>query len=186
MDIGVETRGLDTLARGFQRAERDRPKILTRAINRTLTKARTLTSKAVREDLALPAAYVRDRLSIRKANYNTLRGELTGRGRPILWARFKYRATRKGVSARINKREGRRTARGGFVVPMRAGGKRMAAPVVRMPGRYRNTGSGRFKPLYAPSVAEVMTEKRAKVEPEIANYLATQVDNQVDKLMEKI
>lgn len=186
MNLSLDTGGIDVLARGFKVADKERPMIIARSINRTLPKARTLSGKAVREDLALPAAYVRERFKLQRSNYQKLSGRLTAKGRPILWGRFKFRVTRKGVTARVNKREGRRTARGGFVVPLRAGGTTIQAPAVRVGGRYQRTNSARFKPLYGPDIPEVLNSKLPTVEPEIARYLQGELSKQVERLMRRI
>jgi hypothetical protein len=185
MDLSLNTEDIDVLARGFKLAEKERPKVIARAINRALPKARTLSGKAIREDLALPAAYVRERLSISKSNYTNLTGRLTAKGRPILWGRFKYRVSKKGISARIGK-QGRRVARGAFLVNLTAGDKRVRTPAVRIGGRYPGTKNLRFKPLYGPAIPQVLGEKLPSIEPEIGAYLQEQLSKNVDRLMERI
>jgi hypothetical protein len=185
MDLSLNTKDIDVLARGFKLAEKERPKTIVRAINRSLPKARTLMNRAVREDLALPSAYVQERLKIKNADYKKMAGRVSGVGRPILWGRFKTRASKKGVSARINKK-GRRVARGAFLVTLTAGGKAIRTPAVRVGGRYAGTNTLRFKPLYGPSIPQVLRSKLPKIEPEVAAYLQEQLSKNVDRLMSRI
>lgn len=185
MELRLDSKDIDVLARGFKVAEKERPKTIVRAINRSLPKARTLMNRAVREELALPSAYVQERLTITNANYQKMKGTVAAHGRQILWGRFKTRASKKGVSARINK-TGRRVARGAFMVNLIAGRKRILTPAVRIGGRYPGTKNLRFKPLYAPAIPQVLSEKLPSIEPEIGAYLQEQLSKNVDRLMERI
>lgn len=106
MDLSLNTKDIDVLARGFKLAEKERPKTIVRAINRSLPKARTLMNRAVREDLALPSAYVQERLKIKNADYKKMAGRVSGVGRPILWGRFKTRASKKAYRPASTKRAG--------------------------------------------------------------------------------
>lgn len=187
MELKLDTKGIDVLARGFEKADKARPKEVARAINSSLKKARTLSNKAVREELALSQKYVNERINISdKSTYSNLRGRLTVKGRPILWGRFKHKATRKGVSAKINKSAGRRSGPGGFVVLLKAGNKTIMAPAYRTGGRYPGTNSPKFKPYYGPSVPGVLSGKLKEVEAEVFEYLQNELDKRVTRLMERI
>lgn len=187
MELSLDTKGIDVLARGFEKADKNRPKEVARAINSSLRKARTLSNRAVREELALSQKYVNERIDdSNKASYSNLRARLSVKGRPILWGRFKYKATKKGVSAKVNKSAGRRSGPGGFVVPLKAGGKTILAPAYRIGGRYPGTNSPKFKPYYGPSVPGVLRGKIKNVEAEVSDYLQNELDKRVTRLMERI
>lgn len=187
MDLKLDTKGIDVLARGFKQADKARPKEVARAINSAQRRARTLSNRAVREDLNLPLKYVNERIDdSKKATYTNLNARLTVKGRPILWGRFKHKATRKGVKAKVDKGKAWRDGPGGFVVPLKAGDKTIMAPAYRTGGRYPGTGTLKFKPYYGPSVPGVLRDKLKGVEAEVSEYLQAELDKRVTRLMERI
>lgn len=60
-----------------------------RAINRVASKTRTAASKAIREDVRLPASYVNENLKVsQKASINNPEAVITARKRPTRLARY--------------------------------------------------------------------------------------------------
>lgn len=62
------------------------------AINATLPKTRTASSRAIRQQVRLSASYVRDRLATRKATRKALTGKLGTPSRGLLLSRFSTNA----------------------------------------------------------------------------------------------
>lgn len=58
------------------------------AINKTTPKARTISSKAIREQVRLQASYVNERLTVIKATRKTLSGRIRAVARGLLLSRF--------------------------------------------------------------------------------------------------
>lgn len=83
-------------------------KILLRAqqaINRTADRARVSASRGIRQELNFPAAYLRDRLTVRKrAGGGSLEAVIAGRDRPTSLARFVTNRGKKIGSAGVNVR----------------------------------------------------------------------------------
>lgn len=127
-------RQLDALQRDI------RDKVLLRTVNRTIDIAKTAASKEIREEYAVSAGYVRERLHVRKATLKAgrfnIEAELTASGR-FRGARaanviaFGARQGLKGVSVKIRRAGGRKVITGAFIankgrtVFMRTGEKRL-------------------------------------------------------------
>lgn len=118
-------------------------KATARALNRTVEGARTDMSREIRSEFNLTAAYVRQRLSIRRASAVAglrLTAELRGgdgKRRSANVIAFAARQTSKGVSVKIRRDGGRKVISGAFIankgrtVFMRVGAKRLPIKAVQ-------------------------------------------------------
>lgn len=117
-----------------------RDKVTVRAVNRTIEIARTAASKEIRQEFAVSASYVRERLYVRKAALRaarfTIEAELTASGkfrgqRAANVIAFGARQVAKGVSVKIKRKGSRKVITGAFIankgrtVFVRTGQKRL-------------------------------------------------------------
>jgi len=189
-DRGEAARLLRGLARAVKKAQ-------MRAINRVASKTRTAASKAIREDVRLPASYVNENLKVsQKASINNPEAVITARKRPTRLARYGAKqlaraaknasgdpsrgigAGRKqaGVSVGVKKGSGRRKKRNAFLMPLKNSGK--MGVFVRI-GRAKKD----IKHLYGPSVDQVFREVRRDLKPEIPRNLAIEYERQLENAM---
>lgn len=122
-------------------------KVLTTAINKTLSTAKTQAKARIGNELNLKASRIEQDLSLEKANYTTLTGRLAATGEPVGLIQFGARAVNQGVSVKVLKSNPRSTIRHAFI----ARGKNSATEHVfwrktRMSGTRFPTG----KPVRAP------------------------------------
>lgn len=139
------------------------PKAVVRAnrnaINRTITSTRTFISKAVREDLALKSRTVKDSLSIKKAGYSDNPvGKIDVEPKPLSLKRFGARTTRKGVTVRVRKSEGRKVEKGGFIVDTLGGHVFKRTSKKRLP----------IRKWMGPSVRIEVDEKREEIQDHLS------------------
>lgn len=183
-----------TKATGFLRgAVRAVEKAQMRAINRTASKTRTAASKAIRQDIKLPASYVNENLKVsRKASINNPEAVITGRKRPTRLARYGAKQMSRvakqasgdpsrgiasgrkqaGVSVAVKKGGSRKKMRKAFLIPLK-GSNAM--------GVFVRTGSGKkdIKHLYGPSVDQVFRAVRTDLKPQIRRELVTEYERQL-------
>ncbi len=101
-------------------------KAVTRATNNTGRKARTLSSREIRSDVALSAAYVRARLLIEKATFKRSEYVIRAKTRGILMTRYPYRNLNSGgVSVKIKRKGSRKKFPKGFVTRLNAQGRKV-------------------------------------------------------------
>jgi hypothetical protein len=121
MEINIRTNFPDVAARLGKLQDAMAAQVLARSLNRTVEQARTLMSQRIRAEFNLSAAYVRERLSIKRAfaksGQFSLAAELRGgRGqrRSANVIAFGARLGKGGVSVLI-KRRGRKVIKGAFI-----------------------------------------------------------------------
>lgn len=156
------------------------------AINKAAPKVRTRSSSAIRGQVRLTAAYVRERLTIRKAFRSSLTGAVQTPARGLLLSRFSTdpliagdrvgwikppAVPARGIQVKV-KPDGDTRAVGGkpfYIVLKNSGALGIA----------RRTGTGRssIEVLYGPSLSQVFSTVRADVLPAAADeYQAQLVD----------
>lgn len=92
------------------------------AINRTVTKMRTQTSKTIRENYVVKAADIKSTLKIRRASSARMHGIIASRGRPLLLTAFRVRANKRGpVKVQVKKQTGAKSVPGMFLGTSRRG-----------------------------------------------------------------
>ena len=117
------------------------PKVMTRAINKTLTNVQTKASTEIRKDLNLPAKKVKANFSLIKATWAKVSGAFLTRGKPIGLISFvgTKELARGGVSVKVKKSKPRIALRHAFI----ADAKGVANVWER-----QKYGSGTFKPNF--------------------------------------
>jgi hypothetical protein len=97
---------------------------LASAVNRTIEQGRTQMIREITSEYAVKAGYVRQRLTIRRANFKAgvfrIEATLTGggkygKGRSANVIAFDARRTSRGVSVKIKKTGGRKVITGAFI-----------------------------------------------------------------------
>ena len=168
---------------------RDIERAAYRALNKTVRRARTAASKAVRAQVRFPARYLnQDRLkAVTAKKGDGLVAKVVGRDRPTSLARFstgKAIRRKEGTGVRIGVRTGRaaRFKARTFIIPLRSGNVGLA---VRTQGgkpanayRPKRIGKdGRLWLLYGPSVDQVLFSVRndggvfTDIAPDTAEFL---------------
>jgi len=143
-----------------------------RALNRGAAKARTLASKAIREEVNFQAKYLgpaNKRLTVsRKARSGSLEAEIKGRGRPTSLANFikgsrkpVKRGDTRGLSVNVKKGAGATFIGGAFLINLNNGNVGLAVRTAggKPRGAYRPKPigkDGRLWLLYGPSVDQVL------------------------------
>ena len=99
-------------------------RVRVRSVNRTMEQARTAMSREIRQDYALTASYVRERLTLSKAVFRggrlTVEATLSGSGsrrgsRAANVIAFDAKQVKAGVSVKIKRNGGRKVIAGAFV-----------------------------------------------------------------------
>lgn len=154
------------------------------SINKTTPKARTLSSREIRNQVRLQAAYVNERLTIIKATRKTLNGRIRALSRGLLLSRFSTDpliASDKvgwirpplvpgaGIRVRVKPDGAPKTVtgdsetRGNKPFYMVINGGQNVAIAARF------TGSKKIKVFSAPSLSQVFNTVRADVTPQAAD-----------------
>lgn len=164
--------------------------VISRAINKVGTAARTQIVRRIVEEVNLKAGEVRDRnVSLHKASYRDLTARIFITGRRIPLLRWGARQTRKGVSYAIHR--GQRTLAPGLFmeshgtpVVMPSGHRGVFArmgPYVRMTrGRYAGKMRQQIFEKAGPSVPAVMEGIADLSADTLDAQLAEKLENEID------
>jgi hypothetical protein len=95
------------------------PKVMSRALNRTATGARTATSRMLSKEIGLKVGDVRKKLVLIRASYRRWRSAITISRKRIPLIRFGARQTKKGVT--YKKQRKRILIRHAFITTMASG-----------------------------------------------------------------
>lgn len=124
------------------------------AINRTATGVRTFSSKAAREELNLKSKTVKESLGIKKAGRGANPvGKFDVLPKSLSLKRYKARTTRKGVTVKVKKSNGRKVVKGGFIQESLGGHV------------FKRVGEDRYpiKKLWGPSVRVELEDERDEI-----------------------
>ena len=177
------------------------PKALMRSLNATATKGRTESSRAIRSQVNLPAAYVRDKLEIRKASTKNLTAKIVTPSRGLLMSYYLY-----GVNA-VNPDTGRASygallkyKKGFFSVanldqPLKVKIKPNSTPIKLGPEwfilpKLKNSNlpalakreNGRLR-LHGPSLSQVFTDVKDELAESLADYQTDQFNKKLDDIL---
>ena len=151
---------LERELRNFPRAL---PKVMSRALTRTATSARTQISRSLASRIGIKIKDVRTRLTLTKATYSNWRSRVGISGRRFGLIKFAARQTKKGVTYRKGGRS-RVLIRHAFIATMPSGHRgvfiRKAGP--RLP----------IAEMRGPSLAQVFKGTRGEVDRIQAESLA--------------
>lgn len=163
----------------------DGPKILTRTLNKTATKARTRSSQEIRKQVNLTNKYIvgsrgqRGKLWISRATFKKLQARVVAEKRGVLMTRYPHTMlARGGATVKIKRNGSRAKLPGAFKTTVPAGGNRVEVLAIREDGRTK-TGKPKMKVLYSPSVSQVFNTVRDGIDDELMEFLALATDREI-------
>ena len=144
------------------------------AINRAIVTARAAATRKVREVYAIKSSDLKKYVSIKRASYSKHEAIVDIRGRKIPIIHFGAKQTKRGVSVRIKKAEGRKVIPGAFIKKGQV---------------WRRVGKARMpiKPLFTVAPAKMFELHAIKIFQEIAQQeFAKNFSREVDFRLGKI
>jgi len=177
------------------------PRALARTLNRTASKSRTEASRAIRGQVKLSAAYVKDRLKVRKASPKNLSAAIATPSRGLLLSYYLY-----GITG-VNQDTGRASRgmllkykKGFFSVanldqplkvkikpdkpPIKLGPEWFILPKLKnanLPGLAKRE-NGKLR-LHGPSLSQVFTDVKDEISGPMLDYQAEQFAKEVDTIL---
>ncbi len=155
---------------------------LSRALNKTVAKSRTLASTEIRKQIRLKASKVREKLRIVKANRNQLTAALQADRRGLLMYNYvtNYANARKGRPAtpiKVKVKPDGKT----YILPhsfyILTATSNILTPAHRV--------GGRIEVMHSPSVSQVLSTVKDDISPEMNTTLATNLQHEMDWLLTK-
>lgn len=98
-------------------------KAMSRGINKTTRSARTKTARRIKEKINLGVSAVRKSIAMEKATFSRWRADLDVAGKRVPLIRFGASQTKKGLSYKIDRGDGRKKIPGGFKQTVASGHK---------------------------------------------------------------
>ena len=122
--ISIDAKNLEYAQRKLGGAPKQIEQAAANAINYTITKIKTQTSKSIRKNYLVSAKNIKGALDIKRASRSNLRGVLASRGSPLLLTAFRVRNHKRGpVKVQIRKQGGAKLVPGLFLGVSRNGYK---------------------------------------------------------------
>lgn len=172
-----------------------------RSLNKTVNRSRTESSKEVRKQVRLNAAYVKSLLTITKASERRLQAKISTPTRGLLMSRFSTDTSiagdkvgwlkpppvpPRGIRVKVKPTGGAKVFGGDEIV-----GKPfyMVLPGttgrVAIVGRRAKTGSqgGQIKVFYGPSLSQVFTDVKDDIAEPLALYQMQQFEKEIDAIL---
>jgi len=150
------------------------PKIISRSINKTISKGRTLAAKKINKQTALKSKYIKSKLKDQKANFKNLKGRLFADKRGLLMINFVTGLDENGdFLVKIKSRGKSKVLTNAFLTTINAGGKKVDAIATRHPR------TDKFKVLHGPSVSQIFADVRDEVDSELVEYYAVVTEKQI-------
>lgn len=179
---------------------KEAPKILTRALNKTASKGRTESSKAIRKEVKLSAAYVNERLKVDKANYRSLTARVRTPSRGILLSRFSTNSQARnpdlrwirapdnpprGIKVKVSPNGGAKLVTGGSGISGKPFYMVLKNRNLAIAARRSSPGpkGGKIKVFSGPSLSQVFNTVKEDLEGPLAEYQEEQVVKQIDTIL---
>lgn len=177
--MSLSVSGIKELQRALKSYGADVTRIQTRALNRTITKGRTMASKEIREEVRLTAGYVGKHLKVIKASFARQVASVVAKKRGILLSRFPHTVKKgKGVVIRIKKGGSAKMLMRAFKTTVSAGGTPVDVIATRTGGRYKN-GNAKFRTFYGASPSQVLNNTKGKLSPILERELRSQLEKEL-------
>ena len=120
--ISIDAKNMEYAQQLLGKATKEINLAAVNAINRTITKIKTQTSKSIRKNYLVSAKNVKGTLNIKRASRSKLRGVLASQGSPLLLTTFRVRANKRGpVKVQVRKLGGAKAVPGLFLGVSRKG-----------------------------------------------------------------
>lgn len=191
------------------------PLVTRGAINKTLTKGKTLVSRRIKDEINLKASYIKSKLSVKKATVTNLIGVISAEKRGILLSRFSARRLTKkaksdkrflkGYGALADSRVTFKAIEAGkkqkaISYQVKTGGGRKTDKFFPIRLKYGDeagqgavglavrTGSRQdsYKILHGPSVSQVFNSLKPDLEAELSEEYLMQFDSQLEWRLSKL
>jgi hypothetical protein len=178
------------------------PKVISTAINKTLTTVKTQATARIGNELNLKAARIKEDISLQKANYGKLSGAFISTGKPVGLIQFTARQTAKGVSFKVKRTGARTTLKHAYIGKGKGGGlhvfwrknrmpgtgkfpvgKKSKAPWQKMPKKF----SKPVERLTGPRIEDILAQSKV-LEPitiQAGTLYLSNVDNKVDEVLRR-
>ncbi len=171
---------------------------LSRALNKTASKAKTVASRAIRDQINLTASYVRENLKgpanglAYKATVNSLTARLSAPKRGLLLYHFATNTVaatgRPPAPIKLKVKTGGSaiTLASGFWVRTRNSNRLTPAvrnDILRRLGMTHTLDSGEFTVLHGPSLSQVFTDVKDDIGTDMSAVLAANLDHEMDWLL---
>jgi len=188
IDVQLDEARLKGIEQMLSGIPRGMPKVVTRALNKTATTARSQTVKAISKKVAIKQKDIRLNVKMWKASYrrwvSTIK--ITGKRLPLIY--FGATQTKRGVGYRIDRGAGRKRAPHAFITTMIK--KKKTGEDVEYRGVFARIGKSRFplRVLRGPSVVGVFQKApglAARLLATANRRLEQEIDRQVGVLLEK-
>lgn len=195
MSLTIDKRDLKRARKAITATTKALDLALMRSVNRVADSQRTAASKAIRDQVKLPAAYVNKNLKVtQRATRNRLEAVISGRKQQTRLARYGAKALPRrsgrpgGVSVHVKTKGGRKKMRKGFLIPLKNSGDYGVFTRVRPEGKRKRGGSRDWSTVqhhYGPSVDQVFRGVREEARPQIRKALRTEFRRQLDYARQK-
>jgi hypothetical protein len=181
MQIKMDRAAVREIEATLQHIKNGSNRAMASAINHTLGVTRTEASSEIRKDVKLKAAYVRERLQLRKASVTRPEGRITTPTRGILLSRFPNREyVRGGVGVQVKPTGGKKRMPGAFYITFANGVTAIAIRTKRGAGLGRREG---LKVLYGPSVSQVFTDVKDDLQAPSGERLIERMRHEAERLI---
>lgn len=186
MDVRLDMSDVERLARDLNAHARQIAVASARGVNKTASKAMTAANKEIREQVALPARYVREKLKLRKASAAQPEATISASKRGVLLSRFRHSATKKGVRVTVKPGQSKMIL-SAFLIRLRAGPSDGAGALGIAARAFGANGLrvGRLPidVFHGPSVSQVFDKTRYMIQPDIEADLPRQIASELRYLL---
>lgn len=185
IEIEVDSNQLETVKQLLAHIKNGAARALSRALNKTASRAKTLAGREIRKQINLSASYVRERLYGPssgfefRATVNRLTAKLSAKKRGILLREFATTEARLGrppSPVRVRVKPGTpKIMPGAFWVPLKNGNGLSIA--IRK--------GGKLDVLHGPSVSQVLTTVKDDISQGLSQVLAANLQHETGWLLQK-
>ena len=172
---------------------------LSRALNKTAAKAKTVASRAIRDQISLSAAYVRDNLKgpsngfAYKATINKLDARISAAKRGLLLYHFaktgdaRLGTPRSRIKLKVKSSGGAVTLASGFWI--RTKGSNLLTPAVRnvilrrLGMTRQSSGTLPYTVLHGPSLSQVLDSVKGDIGTNMSAVLAANLTHEMEWLL---
>lgn len=115
MRCEIDTSSLDDIQQLLSGIKSGYPRVVSGAINATLTTVKTQAAARIGNELNLKAARIKKDFTVQKANFSKLKGAVIATGEPVGLINFGAKQTQKGVTVKVLRKGGRSLLRHAYI-----------------------------------------------------------------------
>ena len=119
--IDIDENDLREVRRAFSGMEKIASKVVTRALNKTLTGVKTDASAAIREVLTAKKKAVDETFKIKKASGKDMSAYIASTGKPIPLISFAHQPTKAGIRIQVRRQSAKKLWPGTFKKQLKSG-----------------------------------------------------------------